>query len=279
MKTTTISFWGGFHNVEPIKLRFRNTPEFNADLKEVLSEHSDLGMGDVIWRHTSYRQERTIDNHFCGISDCLCGSYYRNLHFDIISNVNLDADDMTETYHQVKAKRHDNLYQMSDDLRNRLTKETQKSYKSPFWANAIDLENGDIVIVRRHYSVYKWFGGFDARYLAKPTDEDTFLKWQLADYDRLLDYLDGVGEFSFFIKKDWYLLREYPDTHIYDIEQETETYSAKYPSSWGERYLTENEKKRVRLMIESERSMAVKRAKAYYKRYGLSKIIINSKVC
>lgn len=60
-----IEFTGGFHNSSPMRLRFNHTQY------QLLSDGYPLA--EILTR----TQERRLDNHFCGIKGCLCGSYSR----------------------------------------------------------------------------------------------------------------------------------------------------------------------------------------------------------
>lgn len=61
MKKVKISLWGGFHNVGEIRVMI-------SDFEDVLS----------------LNQYKRVQRHFCGMSDCLCGGIYRNLHWEKI---------------------------------------------------------------------------------------------------------------------------------------------------------------------------------------------------
>lgn len=60
-----IEFSGGFHNSSPMRLRL------NEKQYQLLTD------GHPIAEVLSGGQERRLYKHFCGIKDCLCGSYYR----------------------------------------------------------------------------------------------------------------------------------------------------------------------------------------------------------
>ena len=65
-KTIALTFSGGFHNSSEITIRvlraqWIKTETQGMPLEDALSEH----------------QQRKLENHFCGISDCCCGSFRR----------------------------------------------------------------------------------------------------------------------------------------------------------------------------------------------------------
>lgn len=73
MKKVKISLWGGFHNVGEIRVMisekdYECIKEGSANFEDVLS----------------LNQYKRVQRHFCGMSDCLCGWIYRNLHWEKI---------------------------------------------------------------------------------------------------------------------------------------------------------------------------------------------------
>lgn len=66
MKTTKITFFGGFHNSNAITIRVSN--ETANDIREGFYPLSEC--------LTSY-QLRRLNRHFCGVKGCTCGGVMR----------------------------------------------------------------------------------------------------------------------------------------------------------------------------------------------------------
>lgn len=71
MKNVKLS--GGFHNAPTITLRVSDSA-YNA-IKDV--ENGNITISEWVQRYLSENQEKRLDNHFCGIDGCTCGSYCR----------------------------------------------------------------------------------------------------------------------------------------------------------------------------------------------------------
>lgn len=61
-----VTFSGGFHNSGEIRVRV-NERQYNA-LREGFYSYEEI---------LSKYQMKRLDNHFCGIKDCMCGGVYR----------------------------------------------------------------------------------------------------------------------------------------------------------------------------------------------------------
>lgn len=76
MKTNTcktkVVFSGGFHNSPAIKIHL-NIP-FAA-----LRDYADkkVGAKDLIGEYATDYQRKRLEDHFCGIKGCTCGSWHR----------------------------------------------------------------------------------------------------------------------------------------------------------------------------------------------------------
>lgn len=68
MKTFRIAFRGGFHNSPETFVKV-NEQAYNAI--------DEMSIGEWAEYYLTPSQQRRLENHFCGIGGCTCGSYAR----------------------------------------------------------------------------------------------------------------------------------------------------------------------------------------------------------
>lgn len=76
MKKVTLA--GGFHSSKKITINVSNKA-YNA-----LNDNMSMSISEWVSNYLSDYQESRLDNHFCGIGDCTCGSYVRATVYRIV---------------------------------------------------------------------------------------------------------------------------------------------------------------------------------------------------
>lgn len=73
-----VMFWGGFHNSPDVVFNITD------NLAVRLACAKDYEVYDVVEKGLSPYLLNRLDHHFCGIRGCSCGSWRRNLRFEIL---------------------------------------------------------------------------------------------------------------------------------------------------------------------------------------------------
>lgn len=79
-----IKLFGGFHNSKSTNVQVSD--EVYSDLKEQFDGkpyEQCVIIGEYLDEFLTEGQKKRLNKHFCGISGCTCGSYYRDCHIEL----------------------------------------------------------------------------------------------------------------------------------------------------------------------------------------------------
>lgn len=79
-----IKLFGGFHNVDAINIQVSDNKfeELKREFENKSYEQCVIS-GPYLDDFLTEGQKKRLDKHFCGISGCTCGSYYRDCHIEL----------------------------------------------------------------------------------------------------------------------------------------------------------------------------------------------------
>ena len=79
-----IKLFGGFHNVDAINIQVSDNQfeELKREFENKSCEQCVIS-GPYLDDFLTEGQKKRLDKHFCGISGCTCGSYYRDCHIEL----------------------------------------------------------------------------------------------------------------------------------------------------------------------------------------------------